>query len=459
MSSSATSRIGSTGEPDVVVTVVRGHTQQVSHVFEQGQEAPPFSVGSNGDWSVSGPGVVPIHLWLRFDGRQLYAAAGDGAVLLQGRALSQSWSALQDQAELRFGFALVRVGRERQRDTSAKERARPTRMMAGIALGVVLTSTLAVALIFATKGSPARPTAEVAAASAPSASPPAPALPITPPALPEPAAPRNATLTERLAQLPAEPPPPLLEPTSLPAGVAATPEQPVPLLKPPPAYRQNVANRPIPRIGEKPWLIAEAWRAHHERLLHAPGRATAKIIFVGDSITEGWGAAPAYREHFGKYSPLNLGLAGDTTQNVLWRIEHGALDGTQPRVVVLLVGINNLAGGFSPEQTSEGVRAVVTAIQTRLPTARVLLLAVLPARQDPANPLRESIKHANRLLANLAKPGRVELHDVGSVLLEPDGTISKAMLRDFVHPTPAGFEKLSQATAPLLDSLMAHAGN
>lgn len=455
MSSSATSRSGSTGEPDVVVTVVRGHTQQVSHVFEQGLEAPPLSVGSNGDWSVSGPGVVPIHLWLRFDGRQLYAASGDGAVLLQGRALSNGWSAVQAQAELRFGFALLRVGREKRRDTSIKNHARPTRTMAAIALAVLLTSTLAVALIFATKGS----TPEVAATSATSKASPAPALPVVPPVQPEPGRPRNATLTERLAELPPVPPPPLLEPTSMPAGVAATPEQPVPLLKPPPAYRQNVANRPIPRIGEKPWLIAEAWRAHHERLLHAPGRATAKVIFVGDSITEGWGAAPAFREHFGKYSPLNLGLAGDTTQNVLWRIEHGALDGTQPRVVVLLVGINNLAGGFSPEQTSEGVRAVVTAVQTRLPTARVLLLAILPARQDPANPLRESIKHANQLLASLAKPGRVEFHDVGSVLLEPDGSISKATLRDFVHPTPAGFEKLSRATAPLLDSLMAHASD
>lgn len=225
-------------------------------------------------------------------------------------------------------------------------------------------------------------------------------------------------------------------------------------LKSPGAYPQNVANRPVPRIGAKPWLISEEWKAHHERHLRALGRATAKVIFLGDSITEGWGVAPAYREQFGKYSPLNFGIANDTTQNVLWRIEHGALDGTNPRAVVLMVGINNLAGGFSPEQTADGVRAVVASIRAHAPSAQVLLLGVLPARQDSANPLRQSIKDANQLLQGLAQPGKVEVRDVGELLLEPDGSIAKATMRDFVHPTAEGFSRLSQATAPFLDAVM-----
>jgi lysophospholipase L1-like esterase len=167
--------------------------------------------------------------------------------------------------------------------------------------------------------------------------------------------------------------------------------------------------------------------------------------------------APAYREHFGKYAPLNFGIANDMTQNVLWRVEHGALDGTQPQAVVLMVGINNLAGGFTAEQTADGVRALVSAIQSHASSARVFLLGVLPARQDSANPLRQGIKDANRLLQGLAKPGKVEVRDVGSVMLEPDGSISKSTMRDFVHPTPDGFARLSQATAPLLDSLLAQA--
>jgi len=221
----------------------------------------------------------------------------------------------------------------------------------------------------------------------------------------------------------------------------------------PQAFPQRVADKPVPRIGAEPWMISEEWRAHHERQLHAPNRARAKVIFLGDSITEGWGVAPAYRDSFAKYSPLNLGLAGDVTQNVLWRVDHGALDGTNPDVLVLMVGVNNLAGGFSPQETVAGIRAIVAAVQAHLPNARVLLLGILPARQAPDNPLRLRIAEANRSLASLSS-ARVIFHDVGAVLLEPDGTITKATLRDFVHPTSAGYARLSEAVALLLAPLM-----
>ena len=88
-----------------------------------------------------------------------------------------------------------------------------------------------------------------------------------------------------------------------------------------------------------------------------------------------------------------------------------------------MVGVNNLAGGFSPEDTAGGLRAIVTAIQKELPETKVLLLAILPARQDANNPLRQRIKKCNELLQSLARPGSVEVLDVGSVLLESDGSI------------------------------------
>jgi beta-glucosidase len=209
----------------------------------------------------------------------------------------------------------------------------------------------------------------------------------------------------------------------------------------------------MPRAGDKPGVISPEWRAHHERLLRAPGRKTAQLLFVGDSITEGWGVAPAFREYFARYSPFNLGIAGDTTQNVLWRIEHGALDGTAPKAVVLLIGVNNLGGGFSAEDTADGVRATVAAVRARLPETRVVLLAILPARQEPENPLRLRIRETNRLLEGLVEPEHVEFHDLGSVLLEADGRLSGVMTRDFLHPTLEGFKQLSGALAPLLEPI------
>jgi beta-glucosidase len=226
--------------------------------------------------------------------------------------------------------------------------------------------------------------------------------------------------------------------------------------KPPGAriYPKNVADKPVPRIGQQPWMIAEDWLLRHERQVRSPRRAHAKIVFLGDSIVEGWAMAPAFREHFGKYAPLNLGLAGDHTQNVLWRIDNGTLDGVEPDVVVVLVGINNLAGGFTPQQTVAGVRAVIGAVQAQLPSTTVVLLAILPARRSPTSPLRQKVTEANRMLANLAKPGSVSFHDVGSALLEPDETMSTITSRDALHPTPAGYDRLTAAVAPIVEELM-----
>jgi lysophospholipase L1-like esterase len=455
MARSASLRAGSQGGPDVVVTVVRGHTQEGHQVFKWGEESGRISVGSRGDWSIAGPGVVPLHLWLEFDGQTLHAAAGDGTAQVQGRPLGEGWQPLKPGAELRFGFALLRVGHEAPR-TSASGKTRPlaTRLIAAIAGGIVFTA-LAVALVLAKVGaSPQAARPEASALATPSGEPTKVAEPSPPaPSPPTEPAPRSAPSPPAVPAPTAHPPP--IDPNDAPVALADGTDTPSTSFKPPAAYPQNVANRPVPRIGDKPWLISEEWRAHHERQLHALGRANAKLVFLGDSITEGWSVAPAYKEQFGKYSPLNLGIANDTTQNVLWRLEHGALDGTHAKVVVLLIGINNLAGGFTAEQTADGVRAIVASIEAHAPAARVLLLAVFPARQEPSNPLRQTIKDANRLLSGLAKPGRVEFHDLGSVLLESDGSISKSTMRDFIHPTADGFARVSPALLPFIDALMA----
>jgi lysophospholipase L1-like esterase len=252
-----------------------------------------------------------------------------------------------------------------------------------------------------------------------------------------------------------EPAPPTTAPMA-PAPFVA-PESAITKIEMPPgakAYPKNIANKPVPRIGDQPWAIAEDWRARHERQLKSPKRAAAKVVFLGDSIVDGWGSAPAFRAEFGKYTPLNLGIAGDYTQNVLWRIDHGALEGLTPRAVVLLVGVNNLAGGFTPEQTAAGVGAVVESIQSRLPAVPIVLLSLLPARRTPSDPLRNKIAETNRLLAKFAKPGAVSVHDVGSVLLEADGTISQQTSPDALHPSPAGYERLTAAVTPLLEKLV-----
>lgn len=219
------------------------------------------------------------------------------------------------------------------------------------------------------------------------------------------------------------------------------------------AYPQNVADKPVPRVGSQPWMISEEWEARHNSQLSTPHRDQAKVVFLGDSITDAWRMSPSYKEHFSVYAPLNLGIGGEYTQNLLWRIEHGALDGLSPKAVVVMIGVNNLGGGFTAQQTAKGVRAVIAAVQGKLPGVPTLLLSILPAGESPDAELRKKIVETNELIAKMQVPG-VTFVEIGSILLEPDGTISKSILRDFLHPTEAGYVRLGDALAPQLQQIV-----
>jgi lysophospholipase L1-like esterase len=219
------------------------------------------------------------------------------------------------------------------------------------------------------------------------------------------------------------------------------------------AYPQNVADKPVPRLSSDPSMISEEWESRHNDQLKAPNRAQAKVVFLGDSITDAWRMSPSYKEHFSVYSPLNLGISGDFTQNLLWRIEHGALDGLSPKAVVVMIGVNNLGGGFTAEQTVKGVWTVLAAVQGKLPGVPILLLAILPAGESPDAKLRKKIVEADEIIARTQVPG-VTVVDIGSVLLEQDGTISRSILVDFLHPTEAGYVRLGDALAPRLKEIV-----
>jgi lysophospholipase L1-like esterase len=219
------------------------------------------------------------------------------------------------------------------------------------------------------------------------------------------------------------------------------------------AYPQNVADQPVPRLGGDPSMISDEWESRHNEQLKAPHREQAKVVFLGDSITDAWRLSPSYKEHFSVYAPLNLGISGDFTQNLLWRIEHGALEGLSPKAVVVMIGVNNLGGGFTAQQTVKGVWAVLAAVQRKLTGVPILLLSILPAGESPDAKLRKKIVEADELIAQTQVPG-VTVADIGSVLLEQDGSISRSILVDFLHPTEAGYVRLGDALAPRLQQII-----
>lgn len=217
----------------------------------------------------------------------------------------------------------------------------------------------------------------------------------------------------------------------------------------------ELADQPSPRRVEQPWMSLSEWRRRHEQKLRAPHRLEAELVVLGDSIVEGWGDSAAFRRAFEAYKPLNLGIGGDQTQHLLWRIDQGVLDGSKARVAIVLIGVNNLGNGFSPDDTVRGIRAVLERVRSKLPKARVLLLHVLPAGETPDDGLRAKIAATNAQLAALPVPPEVRVADVGGIFLEADGRISKAQMADFLHPTAAGQERLTEAVRPLVAELLA----
>ena len=221
------------------------------------------------------------------------------------------------------------------------------------------------------------------------------------------------------------------------------------------ALAENTAVVPAPRDAN--------WVKRHEALL-AESQArkdSVDLLFIGDSITDGWdGKGKAvYDKYYVPRNVLNLGIGGDRTQHVLWRLQHGEVDGLHPKATVLLIGINNTSKerdgserNTAPE-VIEGVTAVVKEIQQRLPKTKLLLLAVFPYKQK-GDPMRDKVDEINKGIRKLGKRKNVTFLDINKKFLEPDGTLSTNIMPDLLHPNERGYQIWAEAMEPTLKKLM-----
>ncbi len=180
-----------------------------------------------------------------------------------------------------------------------------------------------------------------------------------------------------------------------------------------------------------------------------PARKTAQLAFMGDSITQMW-PREEWTHFFVPFMPLKMGIGGDRTQNLLWRIQNGELHGLSLKTMVLLIGTNNLGAGDSPPEVVKGIQQVITAIRQEQPQLRIVLMAIFPREQSPRDPLRLKVHATNQLLAANAKDWNVDLLDIGDQLIEEDGSISKEIMGDFVHLTPKGYQIWADAVIAAL---------
>lgn len=237
-----------------------------------------------------------------------------------------------------------------------------------------------------------------------------------------------------------------------PPSTTAPQQVPNASLVPPPQQAPDVA---APKLDPKTGEPQSGFMGAHAKFVGIAKENTAKLLFLGDSITAGWGGHRAvWDAAFGKYSPANFGIGGDRTQHVLWRITNGELDGFTPKALVLMIGTNN-AGTDSPEGIAAGITKIVETIQQKSPATKVLLLAVFPRGDKTAQAAtRQKLKTVNDHIAKMDDGKRVFFLDIGTKFLEPDGTLTKEVMPDLLHLSAKGYQIWADAITPSLTKLM-----
>ena len=211
--------------------------------------------------------------------------------------------------------------------------------------------------------------------------------------------------------------------------------------------KPNDAIVPVPRDAN--------WMKRHDSFNERVKQGNADLLLIGDSITQGWERAgkPVWDEYYTKRNAVNLGIGGDRTQHVLWRLDHGNIDGIKPKLAVLMIGTNN-SGTNTSEQIAAGVKAIVEKLRTKLPDTKVLVLAIFPRGADKDDAKRKVNEGANAIIEKMADGKMVHYLDIGPKFLAADGTLSKEVMPDLLHLNEKSYRTWAESIEPNVKELL-----
>ncbi|WP_339710676.1 GDSL-type esterase/lipase family protein [uncultured Kriegella sp.] len=223
------------------------------------------------------------------------------------------------------------------------------------------------------------------------------------------------------------------------------------------ASNENTAIVPVPKLENDSY----DWWARHAEALRIKDSINPEIVLIGNSITHFWGGLPqlkyadgrlrdpngpkSWNSVFGNHRVLNLGFGWDRTQNVLWRLNHGELDGLSPRLVIIHIGTNNTSETLNARKNTapeivEGIAEICKQVGIKVPGAKIILMAVMPREQFPDHPRRKLIDETNHLLKIYADERNITIVDISSKMLDSKGLLPKDIAGDFCHPTDKGYQ-------------------
>jgi lysophospholipase L1-like esterase len=217
-----------------------------------------------------------------------------------------------------------------------------------------------------------------------------------------------------------------------------------------------------PTVAERGYYekYPQAWNHLHKAFAERAKKGGVDVLFIGDSLVQGWSDSPqkdVWKKHYEPLKGAAFGIGGDRTQQVLWRIANGELDGIAPKVIVLMVGINNLLANDPASKIADGTKKIVEALHQKVPAAKILLLGILPSGPNAGDAIRAKIKQVNALTAKFDDGKTVRVLDVGPKFLDAGGNIDPAkdlFQADALHLKPKGYEAWADAMKPLLDEML-----
>lgn len=219
------------------------------------------------------------------------------------------------------------------------------------------------------------------------------------------------------------------------------------------ATAQNPAVVPAPAT---PQIWSDRWQQKLARVK----QGDIDLILVGDSITHAWDNPENYPLWSAFYEPrkaVSLGYSGARTENILWMLENGEVDGIKPKAAVVMIGTNNTDGvhfpiANTPEQIAEGITKIVRTLRAKLPHTKILLLRIFPRANLPGT--GEAGARASEIASKIADGKMIFALDINKIFLKSDGSIDPGLMPDLLHPNPVGNLLWAEAMEPMLTKLM-----
>lgn len=224
----------------------------------------------------------------------------------------------------------------------------------------------------------------------------------------------------------------------------------------------HAAVTPAPRADNLTW-----WTQRHQAVVDRVKQGNVDLLMIGDSITHGWedSGKQTWDKYYAPRNAVNMGFSGDQTQHVIWRLQNGKIDDIKPKLAVIMIGTNNSNGEeYTAEQISDGIKAIICHLRTKLPQTKVLILAIFPRgsaeqmkdkiTEGKFNPQWAKNNKTSKLASKIADNKMIFYLDINKKFLNKKGVLTREIMPDLLHLSEKGYQIWAESMEPTIEKLM-----